>query len=177
MGAVMTPAHCDAQLKRLRVLKGLPEDVVEYFSALEDVPDERFTLAVSHALKTRHWFPTPAELRADCDAVAAPAPPAREEARIEALVGGGREVVIVNPLNPSQQIRVKVHRVWKFDCLDCVDSGWRSHQCPSEPCGRRFDHAPHEWVERCACIDWNPTIRRHKEANAKYAKEPSKVGA
>jgi hypothetical protein len=172
----MTPEHCQVQIDRLRVLKGQPADTFEYFGALEDLPDDRFTAAVSHALKTRMWFPTPAELRADCDAVHVATPMPREESRIEALVGGGREVVIVNPLNPSQQIRVKVHRVWKFDCDDCEDSGWRSRQCPAEPCGRRHDHAPHEWVERCACIDWNPTIRRRKDAMAKYAKEPERVG-
>lgn len=174
----VTPDHCDLQIDRLRVLRGMPSDTFEYFAALQDVPDERFTAAVSHALRTRAWFPTPAELRADVDAVAPSYVPPREESRIEAIAGGGREVVIVNPLNPSQQIRVQVDRVWKFDCLDCEDSGWISRTCPEQPCGRKHVKPyPHEYVEPCACIGWNPSIRRRKEAGAKYAQPPEKVSA
>lgn len=173
----MTPDHCNEQMARLKVLRGMPEETFEYFSALQDVPDERFTAAVSHALRTRIWYPTPAELRLDCDATSNRIPE-REESRIEALVGGGREVIIVNPLNPKQQIRVKVDRIWKLDCNDCEDTGWKSRQCPAAPCGRRQgEHGPHEWVERCQCIDWNPTIRRRKEAGAKYAQPAEKVHA
>ena len=173
----MTPEHCETQLARLTKLRGIPEDICEYFDALKDVPDELFTSAVGHALRTRVWFPVPAELRADCDAVNTLAPTPREDSRIEALAGGGREVVIVNPLNPEQQIRVKVDRIWRFDCDDCEDTGWRSRRCPQEPCGRRNDHQGHEWVDRCTCLDWNPTIKRRREAIAKYSHPPEKVSA
>lgn len=172
----MTPAHCERQLARLNVLKGLPEDVVEYFAALQDIPDERFTRAVDHSLKTRHWFPTPAELRADVDAVAgtvtfSPPPP-----RFVTAVGGGFEATFTNPFS-GKTLTVKVDRIWKFDCQDCEDTGWHSRRCPAEACGRPRDHAAHEWVEKCACIEWNPTIRRRKEAVAKYSKPAEKVNS
>lgn len=172
----MTAGHCDAQIARMRVLKGLPEDVYEYFSALEDVPDERFTLAVNHALKTRQWFPTPAELRADCDAVAMSSATVMAEPRMEDLVGGGHEVVLVNPCS-GVELCIPVKRIWRFDCDDCADTGWRSRPCPVEFCGRRYEHAAHEWVEPCQCREWNPTIRRRKAAGAKYSHAPEKVGA
>jgi len=171
----MTHEHCEMQLRRLGVLKGIPEDVVEYFAALDDVPDEVFTAAVGHALKTRHWFPTPAELRADCDAVAQPGlrlVPAPVE---ELLVGGGRDVVFPNPLG-GDPLHLHVTRTWRCDCETCSDSGWAPHTCPAEPCGRTFEHAAHEWVEPCGCRSWNPTIRRRTEATVKYARPPEKVG-
>ena len=176
-GPIVTPEHCGAQIARLTILKGLPEDVEEYFTALADIPDERFTSAVSHALKTRQWFPTPAELRADCDLVGkvvAFSPPPGQ--RFEAVVGGGYTATFRNPFS-GQELTVKVDRIWKFDCEDCEDTGWRSRQCPSIACERRHPHSAHEWVERCACIDWNPTIRRRKEATAKYSQATEKVGA
>lgn len=172
----MTPQHCDEQIKRLSVLRGLPEDVVEYFAALEDIPDARFTLAVTHALKTRAWFPTPAELRLDCDAVGTVVIEPPDESRVEEIIGGGRELVLVNPLN-GVEIRIPIKRIWKFHCDDCLDGGWRSRQCPDVHCGRRSEHAPHEWVERCPCSEWNPTIRRRKEAAARYSQSPEKVNS
>ena len=170
----MTSDHCAAQLKRLTVLRGIPEDVVEYFAALDDVPDEVFTGAIAHALKTRQWFPTPAELRADCDAVAPPLRllPAPVE---EVLVGGGRDVIFPNPFGGAP-LRLHVTRSWHYDCETCADSGWAGQRCPDAPCGRTCTHEPHEWVERCACVSWNPTIRRRREATAKYAQPPEKVG-
>lgn len=172
----MTPAHCEKQLGRLSILKGLPEDVVEFFAALEDIPDERFTLAVSRALKTRTWFPTPAELRADCDAVGT-APPHLAEPQFVELLGGGRDVVIPNPLPGGTPLHLHVTRDWKLDCDVCADTGWQPHACPAEPCGRRFVHAPHEHVTRCECLSWNPTLQRRRDATAKYATPPEKVSA
>lgn len=172
----MTPNHCDAQIARLKVLRGLPEEVFEYFAALQDIPDERFTRAIDHALKTRQWFPTPAELRADVDAVHVSAPAPDPGSRIVELVGGGMDIVIVNPIN-GVELHLPITRLWKCDCDDCADSGWRSRRCPSEQCGRRYEHYAHEWVEPCQCRDWNPTIRRRKEATTKYSQAPEKVGA
>ncbi len=172
----MTAAHCEDQINRLRMLKGQPEDTFEYFAALRDIPDARFTAAVSHAMKTRVWFPTPAELRADCDAVAPSLMAPREDVRLEPVLGGPRDLVLRNPFGGAE-LRINVTRVWRFDCDDCSDTGWRSQQCPEIHCGRRFEHGPHEWVERCFCIHTNPTIRRRKEAGAKYSQSPEKVGA
>lgn len=174
VGAVMTDAHCDAQIKRLLVLKGIPEDVVEYFAALQDVPDDLFSKAVSHAIRTRHWFPTPAELRADCDSVAQPGLRLVPAPQIENLVGGGRDLVLKNP-SSGVELRIRITRIWRFDCDVCADSGWQSHACPADHCGRRFDHAAHEWVTRCDCVPTNQTIQRHRAATAKYAQPPEKV--
>lgn len=171
----MTPDHCDVEIGRLRgVLRGMPTDIVEYFAALEDVPDPLFTKAITHALKTRNWFPTPAELRADCDAVNV-ATPTLVEPQVEELVGGGRDVIFPNPLG-GKPLHLRITRDWKFDCDDCRDTGWKPSRCPSQPCGRRFTHAEHEWVDRCACVATNPTITRHRAATAKFAQPPEKVG-
>lgn len=173
----MSPEHCATQLLRLMTLKGMPEDTTEYFPALSDIPELVFTEAVSHALKSRAWFPVPAELRIDCDvaasqfrsAVGARAPQVME------LVGGGRAVTIANPFG-GPPLELTIDRVWKFDCEACADSGWRSRQCPADPCGRRHDHAPHEFVEPCACREWNPTIRRRNDAmGATYSQSPARV--
>lgn len=184
VGAVMTAAHCDLQIKRLLVLKGIPEDVVEYFAALQDVPDDLFSKAVSHAIRTRHWFPTPAELRADCDAVTGPVFYAPEP-EITDLVGGGREVFLKNPFGGGGGITIRLSREWKFYCATCADSGWAPRWCgtqrpthldaPIQSCGRRREHDQHEWVDPCDCLSWNPTLQRRRAANAKYAQPPEKV--
>lgn len=172
----MTDAHCELQVKRLRILKGLPEDVVEYFAALEDVPDEVFTKAVNHALRTRTWFPTPAELRVDCDAVATTVV-YEPDPQVEDPVTEGRQVFLKNPFGDGG-ITITLTRDWKFDCATCDDTGWVTHQCPERYCGRkRSEHDPHPYMLACACISTNPTIRRRRAANAKFAQPPEKVGS
>lgn len=171
----MTPDHCDAEIGRLRVLRGMPADVVEYFAALEDVPDPLFTKAITHAIKTRAWFPTPAELRADCDAVA---PPVCYEVdpQVEDPITEGRQVFLKNPFGDGG-ITITLTRDWKFDCVSCEDTGWVTQQCPERYCGRpRREHAPHPYMLACVCIPTNPTIRRRRSANAKFAQAPEKVG-
>lgn len=172
----MTATHCDHQLARLGMLRGVPADTDEYFTALEDVPDERFTSAVSHAIRTRQWFPTPAELRADVDAVTAPVY-YEPDHQVQDFGDGGREVFLKNPFG-SGGITIRLSRQWKFDCKACEDTGWAPRQCPEQYCGRaRREHAAHPWVERCECVAFNPTIQRRRAANAKYAQPPEKVGA
>jgi hypothetical protein len=174
MGDEVTAGHCEAQLRRLAILRGVPAEVFEYFGALLDLPDERFTRAVDHALKTRTWFPTPSELRLDCDATAA-APSSLPEPRAVDLVGGGREVVVQNPFG-GEHLKLHITREWKFDCDDCLDSGWRSRRCPEMACGKRYDHSAHEWVEPCQCRAWNPTLRRRREAlGARFSKSPERA--
>lgn len=165
----MSPEHCEQQLHRLDALRGRPSDTFEYFGALADIPELVFTEAVEHALRTRTWFPTPAELRIDSDTASSRFRSAAiAEPQVEELVGGGREVTIKNPFG-GKDLVLKVGRFWKNDCNACADTGWFSRQCPSEPCGRRHDHAPHEWVTRCTCYDSNPTIERRRQAQAKYS--------
>ena len=180
----MIREHFDAQMGRLIVLKGWPDEVEEYFPALVDIPGELFTEAVTHALRTRAWFPTPAELRADCDAVHRGNPVEAAAPVVVELLEGGRVVEIPNPLG-GPPLKVRITRDWKHDCETCRDTGWAARWCgegedrhgaPKVHCGRRLEHSSHEWVERCACLDWNPTIRRHREAGAKYSHAPEKVG-
>jgi hypothetical protein len=177
----VTRAEMDLQLGRLVVLKGMPGDTDDYFGALQDIAADVFAGAVDHALKTRTWFPVPAELRADADAArqravvpAAPAPVVEDLAE-------GFWVEIMNPFG-GKSIRLLVTRDWKRDCEACSDTGWASHWCavklPKQDyavCGRRFEHPAHEYVEKCACIEWNPTIRRRKEAAMKYAHAPERA--
>jgi hypothetical protein len=173
----MTRAHFDAQIGRLIVLKGWPDSVEEYFPALNDVPDQVFSRACDHALKTRTWFPVPAELRADCDVVrprtqaANPAPSYRD-------LQTATTMEIANPFG-GPAITVKVVRDWRHDCETCSDTGWASRFCgPTDDakdgqqvgrCGLKHEHRSHEWVETCSCLDWNPTIRRRKEAAMSYS--------
>lgn len=176
-GAAMSPEHCRAQLSRLSVLRGLPDDIAEYIAVLVEIPELIFTEAVSHALKTRTWFPTPAELRADADVAAAAFRSAASVPEVQPRfeeVGDGRVLQIPNPFGGAP-LTIPITRVWRFDCRECTDTGWRSHQCPDVHCGRRFEHAPHEWVDPCPCRETNPTLRRHREAQAKYSKEPAHV--
>lgn len=165
----------DQQLGRLVPLRGMPGDSDPYFEALSDIPEATFSAGVGYALRSRSWFPTPAELRADCDMARASVRPSE---RLEPVVEdvAGEVLEIRNPFDAENPLRIRVTRRWKHDCLTCDDSGWASRQCPQTACGRRFEHGPHEFVERCACIEWNPTIRRRKEAaGVKYAVE--KAGA
>lgn len=175
----------DDQMGRLIVLKGWPDSVDEYFPVLTDIPDDLFPDAVTHALRTRTWFPAPAEVRADCDVVRRSRPVSSLPApHVEDLPGGGRDVLIANPFGGAP-LRLKVTRDWKHDCDDCRDTGWSSRWCGEgrsdqpdvklSPCGRRFEHRPHEWVDKCPCADWNPTIRRRKDAQTKYTQAPEKV--
>jgi len=67
-----------------------------------------------------------------------------------------------------------------FDCGTCLDTGWASFRCPGNhtdsgrdghlrriPCAHRMDHGPaHTYVERCGCVEVNPTLLRQREAEA-----------
>jgi hypothetical protein len=178
----MTREVMDAQLGRLVVLRGMPGETDDYFAALSDIPADLFASAIDHALKTRTWFPVPAELRADCDAVRSRALASVEPiAHLVADLGPGQWVEIHNPLG-GPPLRLLVTRDWKHDCDACRDTGWASHWCDERKphqdysvCGRKIEHRPHEYVDKCACVEWNPTIRRRKEAAMKYAQAPERA--
>lgn len=175
-GALVTRQHFDAEMGRLIVLRGWPDDIEGYWLPLCELPADVFTAAVDHALKTRTWFPVPAELRMDCDAATiarratasiAPVPQVSE-------LSEPRVLEIPNPFG-GEPLRLKITREWRHDCDVCRDSGWAERTCQAHECGRRLEHRPHPFVERCACIEWNPTIRRQREAMMKFAKTPEKV--
>ena len=180
----MTRELFDAQMGRLIVLRGWPDSVDEHFSALNDIPEDVFTAAVDQALKTRTWFPVPAELRADADVVrrAVYVPPPADEPPPE---GEWVEHVISCQFG---SITVRVNRDWSYYCDTCGDWGQASRWCGDptasqrkpwyeiRTCDRRGPHFPHEWVEPCVCREWNPTIKRRKAAQeTQYAKPAAKA--
>lgn len=79
-------------------------------------------------------------------------------------------------------------RTWVY-CSDCRDesSGWREMFCtgggerkdetarpvdfktPIYYCGRKVQHPPHAYTERCACYATNPVIAARRDAQAKRA--------
>ena len=76
---------------------------------------------------------------------------------------------------------IPVTREWKYYCERCSDSGWASWWCGPEDhrerrpwwsvarCERRGEHAPHEWVGKCACFDSNPALVKRREREQKFA--------
>ena len=176
----MTADYFEKQIERLRPLGAVSDQFKDgYWDALKDIPADVFDAAVSHALKTRSWFPKPAELRIDADAVwrtVRPVP--AEEDRGTDLPAP----VSVGVLPDGTPIPVQ-HRVWKYYCDDCEDQGWASFWCgeigPARkpwqmlmPCDRTKPHMPHEWVKHCHCYETNPALVRKREAFKKYAEAP-----
>lgn len=168
---MMTREHFDIHAGRLIVLRNPPDAIDEWWHALKDIDGAVFEAACDQALKTRTFFPMPAELRADCDAVKAHVRPARNDEPLYQDLEHAVTAPIVNPFT-GETIYIKVVRDWRHDCDTCGDTGWSIRQCPDTHCGRRFDHAGHAFAERCHCIEWNPTIRRRKEAMVKYHQKP-----
>jgi len=84
------------------------------------------------------------------------------------------------PSDPEADPRTWVH------CMDCRDesSGWREFFChgagsqknagarpyhyrvPTYYCGKKGQHPPHPYVERCGCYATNPVIAQRREAQA-----------
>lgn len=175
----------DDQMRRMGDLKSPPSGLDAHYEALSDIPPDVLAQAIGHALKTRPWFPTPADLRADCDAVARRVRllPARRRRAVN--LADAFQVTIPNPFG-GKGLVLTVTRDWHSDCDACDDTGWASRWCgesanlqhPDKPvlrCPNDGEHFPHEWVESCVCIDTNPTIRRRKEAQMKYAHAPERV--
>lgn len=167
----MTRQHFDIQIGRLIVLRNWPDDATEWWKACRTVDPEVFEAACDHALKSREFFPVPAQLLADCDAVKAHVRPVTSDGPDWTDLDVEMMAEIKNPLPGGTSIWVKVIREWHHDCDTCGDTGWALRQCPDTSCGRRIVHGPHSFAERCSCIEWNPTIRRRKEAAVKYAAE------
>lgn len=161
-------------------LRFVPASTDTHWEALQDVPERVLRAAATRAAKTRNEFPTPYELRLDCDAVRGQA--------LERKEAPDRSTELTQPLivrlPDGQQFPIK--RSWKYHCDDCSDSGWQEHWCGSdlEPvgmhrhdCARHNDHEPHSWVERCPCIPRNPDIQRRILAQARYAEQRAEQGS
>ena len=163
----MTAAECQAQLRRLMVLRNPPTDIGPYVELLSAASADELARGVTHALKNRTFFPVPAELFADCEQVR---PRDTWRSSIHQPEDGDTFTHhIPNPFG-GKGITVTVHRNWKYDCADCGDSGWFEMWCGEgesalmhRPCGRRYEHAPHAWVQPCACWRSNPTVMARRQ--------------
>ena len=171
----MTPAFRD-QMRRLMGLRFAPADLQTHWEALSDVPGGILAEAVSRAQKTRAEFPSPVELRQDCDAVAHLARPVVEDE--------DRGVALAKPFTitvPGVGTVVSITREWNYYCDHCEDTGMRSMWCGefvehvTKPwqmrmaCERTKEHMPHEFVARCGCWDTNTALIRKRERMQKFA--------
>lgn len=172
----MTPDFFERQIERLKPLGEASDQFKdEYWTALKDIPPDVFEAAVSHALRTRMWFPKPVELRHDADTVKAQV---RTAVAVE-----DRSEPLAAPVTIGQTpagTPVVQKRIWRYYCEKCSDSGMVSWWCgPHGPtwkpwyedakCERYGEHAPHEWVAKCACFESNPALQRKREQSQKFA--------
>jgi hypothetical protein len=182
----VTREEMDTQFQRLVVLKGMPGDTEAYWDALQDMPLDVLTAAVGHSLKTRAWWPTPAEIRLDADAARPQRPIYEPPTSYRVPLDGAVKHIIANPFG-GQPIEVFVTQDLYRHCEACEDSGWMKCWCGEAEnvrwpwmvrrhCGRREEHGSHDWATRCVCEETNPVIIRRKEMHAaKYATSPEKV--
>lgn len=182
----MTRDELDRELGRMVVLKGMPGDSDVYWDALRDIPLDAIRAAVQHAVKTRAWFPTPAEVRHDCDAARPPravmVPPTSRLVPRD----GTRTEIIRNPFGGAP-ITVQVTQEYVPHCDRCGDTGMVKFWCGRvvstrwpwlsvQRCQRRNEHGEHDWAGPCACVDTNPVIVRRKEAQReRYSQDPEKA--
>src|SRR5688572_12829409 len=108
----MTREFMDVQLGRLVILRGMPGDTDGYFSALSDLPDDVFASGIDQALKTRTWFPVPAELRVDCDVVRSRTRPPENEPQYRELKTP-RVFEWQSTFDPSVKLRIPITRDWR----------------------------------------------------------------
>jgi hypothetical protein len=166
----------DGELGRLAVLPGMPGESDAYWEALQDIPESVMTSAISHALKTRKWFPVPVELRQDADSVKPRTTYQPPHVRSAETVS----VFIPNPFEPGKGITLQVAKDSGYECNVCADTGWDSMWCgvPTKQkhewqdemhCGRRGEHASHEWVRHCVCWSTNRVLIERRDAQATYA--------
>jgi hypothetical protein len=189
--AVDTVAHLREQLTRLLILRNPPADLTEWETQLLDLPAHAITAAVDQALRTRVFFPLPAEVRADADAAGAGfalIAPCDDRDRERALL---HPFAITLPVPDAAPITVHVEREWRYDCDTCSDSGWAEFWCGARPearqggatflprrrCQRLHTHDAHAWALPCACVECNPTIARRKAAQRqKFSQDAETVG-
>lgn len=182
----MTREFFDQQLGRMFELRGVPEDSEGYWAVMQDVPAEILEAAVLQALRTRVWFPKPAELRMDCDAVAPKRATAVHPTSFLVPLEGTRTVHIPNPFG-GEGITVAVGCEIRRECESCEDSGMEKFWCGDgksarmpwlevRRCDKRHAHGDHDWSAPCPCVPRNSVIQRRKDAmGQRYAHQPEKV--
>lgn len=178
----------DDQMTRMQILKHMPADMSEHFKGLQDIPAPVLDEGISHAIKTRVWFPTVAELRADCDAARGARPVAVHPTSRLVPVEGSKTVHIANPFG-GKGITVQVTKEPDYECEGCDDTGWAKFWCGASEstrmpwmtrgrCNRREPHFDHDWTDRCRCVATNSRIQERRAAQAaKYSQDPEKISA
>lgn len=164
-------------MKPLRVLRGGPstaEDLDVYVEQFQHADLETFQRGCARALKTRSFFPTPAELFSDCEHMAP-----RETWKAERPTGPTKLVYLPNPFG-GEGIRIRVSEDSGHKCDECSDTGWSSAWCGERPnrqtwlrtvaCGREDAHLSHEWVCPCGCWHTNPRLIAKRARTAQHAR-------
>lgn len=144
----------DAQMSRLALgLRWPPADLTSHFEALKDLPDDHLRLAVNRALQSREVFPTPSELRQDCDT-----------ARQNVSTTSG-----VFAYDPDR----------RYHCDECRDAGWAEGHCNgTQQCGMpscATTHYVHSYVKKCDCWETNPVLLRARDQAKRYAVAPAQT--
>jgi hypothetical protein len=187
----MTVQAFEDQMQRLAGLRFPPADLTTHWEALRDMPVEALAAAVSHAQKTRVDFPTPVELRRDADTVRVRVPIPEDDRFVPLETPVAFSVPTL--ADGTKLKALVVDREWKYYCDACHDTGRESVwcgggkyqpwlpdvQCESSACRRiRVGHPEygHELVRPCSCAEYNPEIKRRKEAQGvRYAQDQDKA--
>lgn len=173
----MTREWMDAQLGRMVMLRNPPVSTDEYWSIFAPIPERVIAAGVAYAIRTRAFFPAPAELLTDCDT----ARPRTMDAPEPRISGNTFTATIRNPFGGADLV-VTVDNEWEYFCDPCSDIGTRTFWCGAADdagrkpwqaigqCGRKFEHGSHEFAERCSCWETNPVLVRKRERDAEYSK-------
>jgi hypothetical protein len=174
----VTRPEFEAILQQLSGLRFLPSDLDTHWLGLSGVPADVLEAAVRRAAETRSQFPSPAELREDCDAVrtSMPAAPAPQSA----------QTPLERPLTilvPQLKRALTVTHLHVYHCEMCSDTGWISRWCDPAPGRREWEHVgrcqrSHEngeghgaYVEPCRCRSANPVLQHERSKRARYVAE------
>jgi hypothetical protein len=178
----MTAQDFAAEMDRMIGLRFPPASYQTHLEGLAGIPADVLHKAVTHAIQTRREFPTPSELRQDCDTVHG-----RQES---APLARGSEILAEPiPLGqlPDGTPLPPAGKLWRYYCETCSDGGWESVWCGvgSSPnpwvtvhvdCGRFGEHPPHEFTRRCACWHSNPELQRKRDQQRQYAAQRVEKG-
>lgn len=178
----MTAAEFQTQMDRMVGLRFAPSSYQTHWEGLQGIPLDVLKNAVTKAIISRRDFPTPSELREDCDTVK-PTQEAASLARSSTILA---EPIPLGQLPDGTPLPAAT-RMWVYFCEVCSDMGWESVWCGvgrspfpwvtvHADCGRYGEHAPHEFSRHCACWHTNPELIRKREMQRKYAAQRTEKG-
>lgn len=167
----LTRERFQVLMDKLNGLKFRPVTLDTHWLGLQGFEPDDVEAAVDRAAVECVDFPPPKMLRAFIS------DRRDQQQRVAALERMDRET----PVTPRTiaGTPIKVEREWTYYCQKCSDSGWLGHWCggdamgPPKPwliprqCERRNDHAAHEWVALCACVESNPDVPAHVKQRAR----------